>query len=888
MRSVAKRRGFRGTFLIILLAVCLTIPAPPPAGALTLTDPAPYPGYGPSLSPIFNYGEALQKAWYFYEAQRSGPLPRFDGDLPFYDPRTGVKLHDGFKANRIPWRGDAELSDGTDVGVDLSGGWHDAGDQVKFGLPMAFSASFLAWGVLEFEEALAATGQLDRARDNLRWVADYFIRAHVSPNELYGQVGLGSLDHSVWAPPEVLTHERPAEKIDPDCPGADLAAQTSAAMALIAMVFREEEPAYGEVLLRHAIELYDFAAATRYTRYSDCITDARNYYNSTAGDKDDFVFAGAALYLATREPRFLHDAEANYLPISDREGHDGWTAVWDDVRYGVYVLMAKIYAGAEYAKDSLITSAERHDGYYDYDLHAQNFLNHWTHEIGHTPGGMAWLTQWGSARYPTVTAFLALVYRKHLLASDTGGQLQENYLSFATEQINYVLGDNPLQMSYLVGFTPVSSQVAHHRAAHGSTTNDIHDPVLPRHVLYGGLAGGPAADDSYTDDRSDFVMTEVACDINAGITGALAGLVDAYGTMGNEPEADFPPPGPNYDEFYVKARLKTNQDPTVGTGVEVSVVNESAYPPRATDDLVYRYFLDLSEILDQGLHTLDEVVIDVYRDEGSGVTLKRWGDSECLFYLEWSFAGVTLSPRGDVEKEKLTEFLARLSWVDTDWDGSNDPSSADLVPDTWVKTDRIALYDLNLPEGEQLVWGVEPADPGCRLEPPPPPGTDPAGSFTIVPDVYSSWATGYCVKFAITNTGDTPERPKGFRFTLPENVQFTNIWNGSISRDGDIAEMTLSEYFPVIEPGLSYDNVGFCASGTVYPVIIGDEPEPADADTDGDGDVDGLDLRTCLGEYAAGGDCGSPSSCSCDLNADGTVDGADIDLFGDYFGGPDS
>ncbi|MCU7920746.1 MAG: glycoside hydrolase family 9 protein [Candidatus Thiodiazotropha sp. (ex Epidulcina cf. delphinae)] len=28
-------------------------------------------------------------AWYFYEAQRSGPLPKFDGDLPFHDPATG-------------------------------------------------------------------------------------------------------------------------------------------------------------------------------------------------------------------------------------------------------------------------------------------------------------------------------------------------------------------------------------------------------------------------------------------------------------------------------------------------------------------------------------------------------------------------------------------------------------------------------------------------------------------------------------------------------------------------------------------------------------------------------------------------------------------------------
>ncbi|MBI5557197.1 MAG: glycoside hydrolase family 9 protein [Deltaproteobacteria bacterium] len=885
MSGMVRKQGFWGlSMLACFLAGVWGGCSLALAGTVTLTAPTVYPGYGPSLAPEFNYGDALQKAWYFYEAQRSGPLPQFDGDLPFYDPRTGVKLHNGFRANRIPWRGASDPADGADVGVDLTGGWHDAGDQVKFGLPMAFSAAFLAWGVVEFHDGLQATGQLEWAKENLRWVADYFIRAHVSANELYGQVGCGADDHSIWAPPEVLPHVRPAWKIDMNCQGADLAAQTSAAMTFISMVFRESEPAYADVLLQHGVELYDFARATRYSKYSDCITDAQSYYRSTAGDKDDFVFAGAALYIATKDPRFLHDAEADYLPISDREGHHGWTAVWDDVRYGVYVLLAKIYADPDYGADSLITGAERHDGYYDYNLHAQNFLNYWTHGIAHTPGGMAWLSQWGSARYPAATAFLALVYRKHLLAVNLGPQLRENYLKFATEQVNYVLGDNPLHMSYMVGFGAQASQVAHHRAAHGSSTNDIHNPELPRHVLYGGLAGGPASDDSYTDDRNAFTMTEVACDINAGITGALAGLVEAYGIAGNEPDPGFPPASPHDDELYVKARLKTKQNAGVGTGVEVSVVNESAYPPRQSDGLMFRYFMDLSEVLDQGLHTLDEVNVDVYRDEGSGVTLKRWHDSECICYLEWSFAGVNIAPIGTVEKQKFTEFLVRLSWTDADWDGANDPSYAGLVADTWVVTDKIALYDTNLPEGSQLIWGEEPVDPGCRLSPPPQPGGEPAGSFEVVPEVYSSWTSGYCAKFNITNTGDTPQQPTGFQFILPGTVQFTNIWNGTISRDGDLAEMTLSQYFPVLEPGQSSNNVGYCASGTVFPVMIENSPDEPDADTDRDDDVDGVDLRSWAKAYENGGNCTAPDTCACDLNRDGAVDGADLQLFSGHFG----
>ncbi|MEM9002835.1 MAG: glycoside hydrolase family 9 protein, partial [Cyanobacteria bacterium P01_F01_bin.86] len=73
-------------------------------------DPTPDPDPTPSTGQ-FNYGEALQKSFLFYEAQRSGPLP---------------------DDNRIEWRGDSALNEGADVGRDLSGGYYDAGDHVKF------------------------------------------------------------------------------------------------------------------------------------------------------------------------------------------------------------------------------------------------------------------------------------------------------------------------------------------------------------------------------------------------------------------------------------------------------------------------------------------------------------------------------------------------------------------------------------------------------------------------------------------------------------------------------------------------------------------------------------------------------------------------------------
>ena len=80
-----------------------------------------------SSSGSLNYGEALQKSFLFYEAQRSGALPA---------------------DNRIAWRGDSALNDGQDVGLDLSGGYYDAGDHMKYSFPMAAAMTMLSPAIL--------------------------------------------------------------------------------------------------------------------------------------------------------------------------------------------------------------------------------------------------------------------------------------------------------------------------------------------------------------------------------------------------------------------------------------------------------------------------------------------------------------------------------------------------------------------------------------------------------------------------------------------------------------------------------------------------------------------------------------------------------------------
>ena len=58
------------------------------------------------------------------------------------------------------------MTDGSDVSKDLTGGWYDAGDNVKFNFPMAFSATMLAWGAIDFAPGYNNSGQMKYLKSN--------------------------------------------------------------------------------------------------------------------------------------------------------------------------------------------------------------------------------------------------------------------------------------------------------------------------------------------------------------------------------------------------------------------------------------------------------------------------------------------------------------------------------------------------------------------------------------------------------------------------------------------------------------------------------------------------------------------------------------------------
>jgi chitodextrinase len=587
--------------------------------------------------------------------------------------------------NRITWRGNSGLLDGADVGHDLTGGWYDAGDHVKFGFPMAGATTMLAWGLVEYRQGYVASGQLAFALANLRWATDYFIKAHTAPNELFGQVGVGGTDHAWWGPAEVMQMARPAFKITSTCPGSDLAGETAAALAAASMVFRATDPTYADTLVQHARQLYSFADAFRGT-YSQCISDAAGFYNSFSGFNDELVWGAIWLFRATGESSFLAKAQSAYASLSTQPQSTiksyKWTHAWDDKSYGCYVLLAKLTGLQQYNDD------------------AQRWLNWWTvggtalgadgTHVNYSPGGEAVLDQWGSLRYAANTSFLALVYSDSI----TDPVLKARYHDFAVRQINYSLGDNPGKRSFMVGFGNNPPRNPHHRTAHGSWTDSLLSPTLSRHIIYGALVGGPkAADDNYADDRSDFQMNEVATDYNAGFTSALARLVMEFG---GTPVANFPPTE-TPDDAEIFAEAAVNASGTNFTEIRMFVNNKSAWPARLTDHLTIRYFFTVEPGVTPQMLTLSMNFNQCQAPTG----ITQFAGN--VFAVNLSCIGIPIYPGGQQFWRKEIQFRIASSGA---WDPTNDWSFAGVAPTpgaTPVRVDHIAVYDSG-----KLVWGQEP------------------------------------------------------------------------------------------------------------------------------------------------------------------------------------
>ena len=502
---------------------------------------------------------------------------------------VGTNMSDEFIKENIEY-----LDPDGDGCVNLTGGWHDAGDHVKFGLPGSYSASTVGWGYYEFRDSYIETGLQKHVEDELRWINDYFLKAtFLDENDKVVaycyQVGEGNNDHNYWCAPELQVDgtfvassscavKRPAYFATTETPASDQCAGASASLAINYLNFKDTDPEYAEECLKYALALYDFAVETHADLGDKSLTVTSLGYDggfyTSSYDYDELAWAAVWLYYCTENYDYIDDiisvdetvtGEMGAHPytgymrriISDTGNcwQNIWVHCWDTIWGGVFAKLAPI---TNISRDwyifrwnleywSGMTPADAAEAEFDVPVTAHKYFGQddviWNTKITakeiadlpETDG--AWLakTPAGFAMlndYGSARYNTAAGMCAMVYAKETGDM---TFAEWAKGQMEYILGDNPMGYAYEVGYENSYATFPHHRAAHCSPTQAMDNPETYQvHTLYGALVGGPDAKDYHHDETKDYIYNEVTDDYNAAFTGALAGLYHYYGAEGKE------------------------------------------------------------------------------------------------------------------------------------------------------------------------------------------------------------------------------------------------------------------------------------------------------------------------------------------------------------------
>ena len=432
----------------------------------------------------YNFAKLLQYSLYFYDANMCG-------DKVSETSLYSKDLYNG-------WRGNCHVNDKfTYNGKQYSavGGYHDAGDHVKFGLPMAQAMTALGIGYHEFGEAFDELGQTQ----HLKKIVDYYCTYVKSCTVLNSsgtqaeafcyQVGNGGADHANWTAPEVEnesnTKRTTSEVATSSNPSTDIVSGTAAALALNYMNFKNPDD------LAYAKALFKFAKNTSGKKVAEC---PGGFYTSSKWE-DEYCLAAALLYDITKDETYATEYRNN----NNNSGNVSKPYDWDNA-YQVAAFYAP--GGSSQLQE----------------------MQNWFNGIANANKTQYYCSsQWGSARYNCNVQLMMLLYDKI--------QNTDTYDAWCRYQMSIILGNNVKKRNLVCGYNTNSPKKPHHRAASGySGWDEFNSDATEKYTLYGALCGGPSSNDftTYNDSVRDSTTNEVTLDYNAGLVGAAAALYLKY------------------------------------------------------------------------------------------------------------------------------------------------------------------------------------------------------------------------------------------------------------------------------------------------------------------------------------------------------------------------
>ncbi|MPZ26671.1 MAG: glycosyl hydrolase family 5 [Micromonosporaceae bacterium] len=408
-----------------------------------------------------------------YYTQRSG--------LEILDPLASGYARPAGHVGMAPNQGDLAVPcfQGTcDYTLDVSGGWYDAGDHGKY----VVNGGISAWQVMNIWEraTLAPTGSPDAlgdgslsipeqgngvpdVLDEARWEIEFLLSMQVPDGEPLAGMAHHKVHDVAWTGLPLLPHLDPQPRfLHPPSTAATL--NLAAVGAQCARLFAPYDSGFAGRCRAAAETAWDAAVAN-----PDRLALAENEGGGGYTDDvvaDEFYWAAAELFLTTGAADYRDAVLTSPLHTGDAfrpEGFDWrWTAPLGRLQLAT---VPNELPGREQVRASVVAAAE------DYLATLQ------AHPYGLAYAPTSGRFDWGSNNL--VLNNLAVLATAFDLTGD------QRFRDGALTGIDYLLGRNALNQSYLTGYGTVASENQHSRwYAHQL------DPSLP-HPPDGTLAGGP-------------------------------------------------------------------------------------------------------------------------------------------------------------------------------------------------------------------------------------------------------------------------------------------------------------------------------------------------------------------------------------------------------------
>ncbi|MDO8209533.1 glycoside hydrolase family 9 protein [Conexibacter sp. CPCC 206217] len=406
---------------------------------------------------------------------------------------------------------DAVVATGPHAGeaFDLTGGWMDAGDMLKFTHTTAYAAAALQVAArLDRADAPALTAAADVG---VRWL----LKAHPAPDLFIAQVG-DERDHELGfrdpAGDDASGKVGIATRVAYANIGGDLGGKAAAALALAAEragAAPASQAASAPALLDAARDWYAAGVAAGGVAPKLGAPSGDFYSGDTA--QDALAAGAAALYRVTGERRYLDDA-LRYLGAITPDGRLGWNAM---AGFAAADLCGAL--GAPGAADR----AARATACAALGAQGRAALARARRGAFRTPGDFTWGQTGESSGAGALAAF-------------AGGAIGlPGGLAGGAAARDWLLGRNPWGASFVTGYGPKAPRHPHHWSS-------LAGPGRPRGAVVGGPApladilaqdlGAPrrspfdTAGATYEDRVDDYVTSEPAIDYAASAVLLLAAL----------------------------------------------------------------------------------------------------------------------------------------------------------------------------------------------------------------------------------------------------------------------------------------------------------------------------------------------------------------------------